>query len=206
MTEFKQNIDLRKIHFTSDTHFCHNNIIEFCNRPFKDVNHMNESIINNWNKVVAIDDEIYMLGDVCLCNEDKKVTEILNRLNGKIYLIKGNHEKSVLNKQYNRDRFEWIKDYYEMTIADPEAYGGRQSIVLCHYGFRVWNKSHHGSYHLYGHSHDTMEREIWGRSMDVGIDSANRILGEYRPFNYIEIRAILSKRSNNPVDHHIGTR
>ena len=79
----------------------------------------------------------------------------------------------------------------------------KQFIVMCHYGMRVWNKSHHGSWMLYGHSHDSMEHETWGRSMDVGVDSAYRILGEYRPFNLREIKNIMEKREHNPVDHHL---
>lgn len=56
---------------------------------------------------------------------------------------------------------------------------------------------------LYGHSHDSMETEPWGRSMDVGVDSAFRILGEYRPFSYEEIKNIMETRQPNPVDHHL---
>ena len=67
---------------------------------------------------------------------------------------------------------------------------------------RVWNKSHHGAYHLYGHSHDSMEDKEWGKSMDVGVDSAFRILGEYRPFSFDEIKGILDKRELYTIDHH----
>lgn len=190
----------KNIFFTSDSHFGHKNIIkkEFSDRPFNDVDHMNEELIKAWNSVVGEDDDVYHLGDVSLCNADK-THEILRRLNGNIHLITGNHEKSAISKQYNRDRFVWIKDFYELKIDN-------QLIVLCHYGMRVWNKSHHGSYMLYGHSHDSMEREPWGRSMDVGVDSAFRILGEYRPFSLREIKNIMEKRGHNPVDHHVELR
>lgn len=193
----------KNIWFTSDSHYGHKNIIRFSNRPFTDENHMNEELIKAWNSVVGEEDEVYHLGDVSLTN-DETTNKILNRLNGKIYLIKGNHEKSVLNKDYNRKRFEWIKDYYELKIDNPTADGNKhQMIVLCHYAMRVWNKSHHKSWQLYGHSHDSMEKEPWGRSMDVGVDSAFRILGEYRPFSYQEIKNIMDTREHNPVDHHL---
>lgn len=196
----------KQIWFTSDTHFGHKNIIAFSNRPFKDENHMTEELVKSWNEVVDEEDEVYHMGDVSLTNADK-THEILQRLNGKIYLIKGNHEKSTLQKQYTRDRFEWIKDYYELKVDNPTIDGNKhQLIVLCHYGMRVWNKSHHGAWMLYGHSHDSMEHEAWGRSMDVGVDSAYRILGEYRPFSYDEIKKIMSKRGHNPVDHHVEQR
>ena len=150
---------------------------------------MNEEMIKNWNALISDNDEVYLLGDVSLTNADK-TSDILNRLNGRLYLIKGNHEKSVMSKSYNRDRFEWIKDYYELKIHDE---GERAMFVMCHYAFRVWNKSHHGSYHLYGHSHDSLDthNSEWGKSMDVGVDSAARILGEYRPFRLNEIKNIL---------------
>lgn len=52
--------------FTSDTHFNHANIIRFCNRPFKDVEQMNETLIANWNRVVGTNDIVFHLGDFCL--------------------------------------------------------------------------------------------------------------------------------------------
>ena len=55
--------DGSNIFFTSDTHFHHDNIIRFCNRPFKDVYHMDEELIKRWNEKVGPDDIIYHLGD-----------------------------------------------------------------------------------------------------------------------------------------------
>lgn len=164
---------------------------------------MTEELVKSWNEVVLEEDEVYHLGDVSLTNADK-THEILQRLNGKIYLIKGNHEKSTLQKQYTRDRFEWIKDYYELKVDNPTIDGNKhQLIVLCHYGMRVWNKSHHGAIHLYGHSHDSLDKEgAWGKSMDVSVDSAYRILGEYRPFSLREVMNIMNKRDIHEIDHH----
>ena len=78
--------DASKVFFTSDTHFYHGNIIRFCNRPFKDVEVMNETIISNWNNTVRQDDIVFHLGDFCL-GGSAEWTKILDRLNGKIYLI-----------------------------------------------------------------------------------------------------------------------
>ena len=188
----------KKIWFTSDTHFGHKNIIKFSNRPFDDEDHMNEELIKSWNSVVGEDDDVYHDGDFSLTNSNK-TERILERLNGNIHLITGNHEKSVLKSGKCKERFVWIKSYHEMYVD-------KQAIVLCHYGMRVWNKSHHGAWMLYGHSHDSMEHTVWGRSMDVGVDSAYRILGEYRPFSFEEIKAIMDKREDNPVDHHVEKR
>ncbi len=169
---------------------------------------MDEELIKAWNNVVLEEDEVYHMGDFSLTN-DEKTNKILQRLNGKIHLIKGNHEKSVLNKQYNRDRFEWIKDYYELKISINEfdftvpTRNKEITIIMSHYAMRVWNKSHHGAIHLYGHSHDSLDKEgVWGKSMDVGVDSAYRILGEYRPFSLREIIDIMDKRDIHVIDHH----
>jgi calcineurin-like phosphoesterase family protein len=193
----------KQIWFTSDSHYFHGNIIRFSNRPFKDADHMTEELVKSWNEVVDVNDDVYHLGDVSLGNVNK-TENVLFRLNGNIHLIKGNHEKSTLQTAVNRSRFTWIKDYHEMSVVMPD--GTKQFIVLCHYAMRVWNKSHHGAWQLYGHSHDSMEHEAWGRSMDVGVDSAYRILGEYRPFNLHEIAKIMSKRGHNPVDHHLESK
>lgn len=191
---------MSKYFFTSDTHFGHANIIKYSNRPFDNVQEMDEALIANWNSVVSEDDFVYHLGDVSLTGFNRTV-EILNRLNGTIFLVKGNHEKSVLRKSFTRDRFEWIRDYAEIKIQDDDAKGRNQMICLFHYAARVWNKAHHGSWFLYGHSHDSID-DNWGRSMDVGVDAAYRILGEYRPFSYDEVKEILNSREHMAVDHH----
>lgn len=98
--------DGAKVYFTSDTHFNHANIIGFCSRPFKNVNEMNETLIANWNRVVGVDDIVFHLGDFCL-GGSAEWTNVLNRLNGKIYLIVGNHDMKNLRQSYY-DRFEEI--------------------------------------------------------------------------------------------------
>ncbi len=91
-TKKKMNFKFNAEHtfFTSDTHFNHANIIKFCNRPFKDVEQMNDVMIANWNSVIGKDDTVFHLGDFCLGGA-AEWTKILDRLNGKIYLIMGNH-------------------------------------------------------------------------------------------------------------------
>jgi len=78
-----------------DTHFYHTNIIEFCNRPFSDVNEMNEAIIRKWNNVVDPDDIVYHLGDVGLTRGTIDLSKIVNRLFGRKILIRGNHDGGV---------------------------------------------------------------------------------------------------------------
>lgn len=88
--------------FTSDTHFYHENIINFCNRPYSSVEEMNESLIANWNSVVKPNDYIFHLGDFCWGNDKDKIIEILKRLNGKINLILGNHDTNIITQRLER--------------------------------------------------------------------------------------------------------
>lgn len=83
--------DNKKIYFISDTHFNHENIIKYCNRPYKNKIEMNEDIIKKWNEVVTDEDTIYHLGDFALGTKEE-LKEIVDKLNGKIVLIKGNHD------------------------------------------------------------------------------------------------------------------
>jgi calcineurin-like phosphoesterase family protein len=153
------------IFFTADTHFGHKNIIRYCNRPFETAHEMNEVLIENWNKVVNQTDTVYHLGDVAILRPEK-TREVLNRLNGKIYLISGNHEKSS-HHTICSSRFEWIKDYHYLQLN-----GGIQ-IALFHYAMRTWLKQHWGAWHLYGHSHGNLPPLEGTFAMDIGVDSCN---------------------------------
>jgi calcineurin-like phosphoesterase family protein len=90
------------IFVTSDTHFHHGNIIESCNRPFKNSFEMDETLIENWNKVVKQGDKIYHLGDVYMPKYKDEMSQLFSRLNGTKVLILGNHDKG---KDQNLLRF-----------------------------------------------------------------------------------------------------
>lgn len=149
---------------------------------------MNEALINNWNSVVKPGDRVYHLGDVCFMQpEDSK--RLLARLNGQIFLIKGNHDRdNFLTKCH--DAFVWVKDYFELYV-------GKQKIILSHYPFMTWNKSHHGSWHLHGHCHGSLPDDSHALRIDVGVDCHG-----YRPISFDEIGTLMSKKSFKPIDHH----
>ena len=156
---------MSKIFVTSDTHFYHNNILKYENRPFKDINDMNNKMIESWNETVSSKDEVYILGDFSFGNEEETI-KLLNKLNGKKYLIKGNHDYVVKNKDV-RDKFEWIKDYFVLKH-------NKMKFVMFHYPIQVWDCRHHGAIHLYGHIHSnlgnhSMEYDI-PNSYNVGVD------------------------------------
>lgn len=81
--------DSNKVFFTSDFHANHANIIKFCDRPWKTKEEMTEVLIENWNSVVSPDDIVFNLGDFMWSSSWNPVLE---KLNGHIYLIWGNHE------------------------------------------------------------------------------------------------------------------
>jgi calcineurin-like phosphoesterase family protein len=104
-------------YFTSDTHFFHENILKYCDRPFDDTSHMNEDIIERWNAVVSPDDTVWHLGDFAFKTGQKReeVQKILARLNGDIILIKGNHENP---KHLPHFDFKMVLEYTTLTLGD----------------------------------------------------------------------------------------
>ena len=87
-----------KTFYIADTHFGHKNIINFDNRPFSSTKEMEDVIVKNWNSVVTNDDDVYILGDFCWDKEDEWI-RILNRLNGRKFLIKGNHDLRQMSQK-----------------------------------------------------------------------------------------------------------
>ena len=92
---------------------------------------MTEGLIANWNAKVSKSDEVYHLGDLAMGNW-KKHLPILDRLNGKKYLIRGNHDYYTKKPEFAQ-KFEWIKDYYALRVSDEEAPRGKQLIIMCHF-------------------------------------------------------------------------
>ncbi len=112
----------RKIFFISDTHFDHTNIIKYCNRPFKNVNEMNIAIVNKWNKFVREDDVVYFLGDMTYGKNHHAIDYWLSKLNGKIFFIRGNHDKDKITKAKElKDNYLLeYKEYKFLLIHNPD--------------------------------------------------------------------------------------
>ena len=168
------------IYFTSDTHFGHKNIIKLCNRPFKDLDEMNNKLIHNWNSRVKEGDTIFHLGDFCFKNSNEERGEgirvnakgWLSKLNGNIIVVKGNHDN---NNSMNTpiERIE-IK------------YGGKK-ILLIHNSDDYEYKKGEFDLILCGHIHQAWEQEKIKKIpiVNVGID-----VWDYRP---VSINKILDR-------------
>lgn len=173
-------------YFTADTHFGHANILKYCarTRPYKDLDHMHEVLIRNWNAVVKPADTVYHLGDFGF---GPAVTLARKRLNGKIRLILGNHDKIRLE---DAGMFESI-DHLKLVDVDG------QRIVLCHYAMRTWQFQAKGAWQLYGHSHGNLPDDPSALSCDVGVDCWGMA-----PVSMRQLRAAMTWRTPRPIDHH----
>jgi len=208
MQKIRVGNETQNVFFTSDSHFSHHNIIRYCFRPFKDITEMNETIISNWNRVVRPKDIIFHLGDFMFHQEKntgrqiKETEQMLSRLNGMKYLIVGNHDSSGTTKALG---WQGVYDILNVKCFQD------QTIILCHYALVVWHKSHHGSFHLFGHSHNTLGKNedlhsysglvgellTHSRSFDVGVDAWN-----FTPISFSQVKEEMSKKTFKPVDHH----
>lgn len=159
---------MAKIFFTSDTHFHHTNVIQFCNRPYGSVEQMNQALVDNWNSVVSDEDHVWHLGDVSFGNVPQ-TEEILQQLNGLKHLITGNHDRKG-----RCQKLDWSKyfvtqhDYYRLKVKEGDS---EYKFVLCHFPFSSWER---GYYNLHGHLH-TLPHEKQGKfkQHDVGVDNNN---------------------------------
>ena len=156
------------IYFTADLHFANGNIIQMKNRPFLSVEEMNQALIQNWNAKVSDNDDIYILGDFTL-KGPLLANELLEQLQGKKYLIRGNHDRFVDRQGFQKDAFLWVKDYFELS------WQGRW-FIMCHFPLLSWNGMYRGSFHLHGHQHNPPEYNLANRAagvkrIDVGVDA-----------------------------------
>ena len=174
-----------EVWFTGDSHFNHANIMKYCGRPFSSVKEMDETIIENWNRVVKPSDDVYHLGDFAFVRTREDVEAYVQKLNGRIHLIFGNHDKGAVRQARG---FVWKDNLRTIGV-------GNQSIVLCHYAMRVWNKAHYGSWQLYGHSHGNLSELPNLLSCDVGVDCWS-----FTPVSFEQVQERMERKTFVPVD------
>lgn len=167
------------IYFTSDLHFYHKNIIKYSPafRNYENAEEMNEKLIELWNSVVTPEDTVYNLGDLSMAANTKKIIEVAKRLNGKHFLILGNHDHSIkgnkeelmeITKDDRNKLFEDIRDYKLLTFPGLQ-------IALSHYPMAAWENQQHGSVMLHGHLHDYITN-VKGKILNVGFDLHGKLL------------------------------
>lgn len=186
------------IFFTSDTHFGHENIINFCKRSFSSVAEMDQKLIENWNSVVGPNDYIFHLGDFCF-KGSQYWDRILNQLNGHKFLILGNHDLKNL-KDGAMIKFDWVG--FQACIQ----VGGR-SVYLNHFPFLCYGGSYrdidNAVYALHGHCHLSLNsmsgkdidrlKMCFPTQFDVGVDANN-----FTPISFNDI----DNRIREQVAHH----
>ncbi len=184
------------IYFTSDTHFYHRRILDFCpNRVFEDEYEMNTELVDRWNAKVSENAIVVFLGDFCWLNTNKKemARELVRSLNGRIHFIEGNHDDVMYSL---RNEFVSYSQIRTFKIKDDTFKSGWKSIECCHYCLDTWNKMHYGTWHIFGHSHGKHITPKNRLSMEVGIDCHKNM----EPFSYDEIKQYMLNNKNVDIE------
>lgn len=127
----------------SDHHFFHENIIRYCGRPFRDLDHMHRMMINDWNEVVSPNDIAILLGDLFCGGSSEQMIEIIQQMNGRKILITGNHDRKGLQWYvdhgfYRAFKHRWTIGKYTFSHRPQDAHYLTENNVMCN---------------LHGHSH-----------------------------------------------------
>ena len=174
-----EHIVKNKIWITSDTHFCHKNILiyEAASRPFKDRDEMNEELIRRWNEKVGPNDVVFHLGDFSFGSKGR-MKNIMARLNGHKFLLLGNHDR---DQNYN-----WSDIGFERVFRHPFIMDGK--FIFSH---EPLSEIPEGKVNVYGHVHGSAYFNTLDR---------NRICvcverWDCAPIEYEKIRALFPKSS-----------
>jgi calcineurin-like phosphoesterase family protein len=202
----------KNVWITSDTHYNHKNICRGVTnwrtesgdipisqtRDFVSLEEMNNTIVDNINKIVHEDDILIHLGDWSFGGFDN-IMGFWDRLECKnIHLILGNHDHHIMNNKNGiRNLFLSVSNYNTINYC-------YNTFKVMHYPISSWDGLNKGYIHLHGHCHlPTNMRFGKGKRMDVGIDGHP----EFRPYNLkdeilplMDYREILSEMPN---DHHV---
>jgi len=173
------------VFFIADTHFGDEAIINYCGRPFENVDEMNKTLIKNWNSRVTNDDDVYIIGDVFYAGRDasgyKNSIEIVSQLKGKLHLIAGNHDIPYLKKTEYHYLFADVDQIRYLKHED-------KNIFMCHYPMAEWSGYYRESWHIYGHIHNHKNKAFMHmREMDRALNAGVEII-DYRPVSFEELK------------------
>ena len=184
------------IFFTSDTHFGHNNILKYTQRPYANINEHDEGLIANWNSVVSPDSIVFHLGDVAFASPER-AAEILSQLNGHKILILGNHDQMFYGGCEASKYFEHIIPQLSISI-------GSQRIIMNHYPFLAYGGVYYSTptWQIFGHVHTTRNgltnadsprmANLFPTQYDVGVDN-----NYYKPISFVELKTIIEKQQSD---------
>ncbi len=188
--------------FTADLHLGHGNIIDYCDRPFADVDAMNRALIDGWNEAVAEDDSAWVLGDFAL-GKIAETLRIAGELNGHKVLLAGNHDRCWAG---NGRRSEgWTERYLDAGFAEVVHGSAKvaindRTVLVCHFPYRGDSHDHDrfiehrptdkGSWLLHGHVHERWAQR--GRMINVGVDATG-----FRPISDTEVAALIDAGPEN---------
>jgi len=168
--ELSAPLDPNNTFFFSDPHFDHTNIIRYCNRPFKDADEMNETILHNYLEVVKPDSLVFFLGDIAFGRGSRKPQWWLAQLPGIITYIKGSHDHGL--RPTNLD------NCHTSLILNT----GVGKVLLIHSPWEVEARNWQG-WVIHGHTHSTQMVDREHRRVCVCVEATG-----YRPVSLQQIR------------------
>lgn len=202
----------QKIHFTSDSHYNHVNLVSAISkwpagrgtRKFNSLNEMNDRLVYELNAAIEPDDVLIHLGDWSFGGFES-IAEFRNRINCKnIHLFLGNHDHHIANNKDNvRDLFASVNKLETLELRVPQGKETKKyTFECCHFPIASWDGLSKGYVHLHGHVHLPGHLKVnKGRAMDVGVDGNN-----FRPYSLNDILKIMEGRPIShlslPKDHH----
>ncbi len=181
-------------YFSSDLHFFHKNVITYCNRPWDNVEDMNEGLITIHNSVVKPEDTWYFLGDFAF-GSNTKIKEVISRLNGKKIAVCGNHDRGA--KKMMELGFDFACHELVLNV-------GKHRCRLSHFPYRptddeIANLGYdarcldrrpprvEGEFLLHGHSHSSKDKVLKRNSLDIGVDGH-----DYKPWSESEVVGMIN--------------
>lgn len=182
-------------YYIADTHFGHENVIKFCNRPFLSVEEMNEKLIENWNSKITNGDKVYILGDMFYRCDN--VEEILVKLKGKKHLILGNHD-TWLDKKELHKYFVSIDKYLEIN-------DGKNLLILSHYPMLSFKRENRkNTFMIHGHIHNDTDIDFFPLLKSrVNVLNAGVEINNYMPVTLDELIENNEKFKNQCVSETI---
>lgn len=188
--------------WTSDLHLNHRNIIRYCNRPWADVQEMNDALVQRWNDTVPPEATVMVLGDVAMGHVEDGLA-LVHRLNGRKVLVAGNHDRFWRGAQ-DKHAARWRERYTDAGFeiaSDGEPLHttvGGHPVVVSHFPYRGDSHDHdryvehrpvdHGEWVVHGHVHDAWT--VQDRQVNVGVD-----VWDYRPVSERQLTAVLDAGS-----------